>query len=34
VVPILDDSGGYVRLEDSSGARGWALREDVRPLDR
>jgi hypothetical protein len=32
VVPLLDVSGGYVRLEDSSGARGWARREDVRPL--
>jgi hypothetical protein len=32
VVPILDESGGYVRLEDSSGARGWALLEDVRRL--
>jgi tetratricopeptide (TPR) repeat protein len=32
VVPILDRSGHYVRLEDSSGARGWALAEDVRPL--
>jgi hypothetical protein len=32
VVPILDRSGDYVRLEDSSGARGWALAEDVRPL--
>lgn len=34
VVPILDASGPYVRLEDSSGARGWALAEDVRRLDR
>ena len=34
VVPILDRSGDYVRLEDSSGARGWALAEDVRPLER
>ncbi len=33
VVPILDRSGGYLRLEDSSGARGWALGEDVRSLD-
>jgi hypothetical protein len=33
VVPILDTSAGYVRLEDSSGARGWALGEDVRRLD-
>ena len=34
VVPVLDTSGGYVRIEDSSGARGWALAEDVRPLER
>jgi hypothetical protein len=34
VVPILEASGGYLRVEDSSGARGWALAEDVRPLDR
>jgi hypothetical protein len=34
VVPILDASGPYLRLEDSSGARGWALAEDVRRLDR
>ena len=33
VVPILDRSGGYVRIEDSSGARGWALGDDVRDLD-
>lgn len=33
VVPILDRSDGYVRLEDSSGARGWALADDVRSLD-
>jgi hypothetical protein len=32
VVPILDASGGYVRIEDSSGARGWARAEDVRRL--
>jgi tetratricopeptide (TPR) repeat protein len=33
VVPILDLSGGYVRVEDSSGARGWAAAGDVRPID-
>ena len=32
VLPILETSGGYVRVEDSSGARGWALATDVRPL--
>jgi hypothetical protein len=32
VVPILEASGDWVRLEDSSGARGWAARADVRPL--
>jgi hypothetical protein len=30
VVPILEGSGDYVRVEDSSGARGWALAPDVR----
>jgi hypothetical protein len=34
VVPILDASAGYFRIEDSSGARGWALAEDVKPLSR
>ncbi|HEY3216137.1 MAG TPA: SH3 domain-containing protein [Candidatus Eisenbacteria bacterium] len=33
VVPILESSGGYVRVEDSSGARGWALSVDVRPVE-
>ena len=33
VVPILDMSGDYVRVEDSSGARGWALASDVRWVD-
>jgi hypothetical protein len=33
VLPILETSGEYVRVEDSAGARGWASREDVRPLD-
>ena len=32
VVPILQRSGGYVRIEDSSGARGWARAEQVRPI--
>jgi hypothetical protein len=32
VVPILAESAGYLRLEDSSGARGWARSEDVWPL--
>jgi hypothetical protein len=33
VVPILESSGDYVRVEDSSGARGWALSADVRPVE-
>jgi tetratricopeptide (TPR) repeat protein len=33
VVPVLDASGEYVRIEDSSGARGWAVGSDVRRLD-
>jgi hypothetical protein len=32
VVPLLGRSGDYRRLQDSSGARGWASAEDVRPL--
>jgi Bacterial SH3 domain len=32
VVPLLERSGDYVRVEDSSGARGWASGEDVRGL--
>jgi len=32
VVPILERGGDYVRVEDSSGVRGWALAEDVRSL--
>src|SRR5262249_53885139 len=32
VVPLLETSGDYVRVEDSSGARGWAPAEDVRAL--
>jgi hypothetical protein len=34
VVPLLQQSGGFVRVEDSSGARGWASALDVRALDR
>jgi tetratricopeptide (TPR) repeat protein len=34
VVPVLDATGEYLRIEDSSGARGWALGADVRRLDR
>jgi hypothetical protein len=34
VVPILDASGDYLRIEDSSGARGWTMGTDVRRLDR
>jgi hypothetical protein len=33
VVPVLDVSGPYLRVQDSSGARGWVLGEDVRRLD-
>jgi len=32
VVPLLERSGSYVRVEDSSGARGWAAADDVRAL--
>jgi Bacterial SH3 domain len=34
VVPILSESGDYLRVEDSSGARGWASAADVPRLDR
>lgn len=34
VVPVLAESGDYLRIEDSSGARGWAAALDVRRLDR
>ena len=34
VVPVLDASGPYIRVQDSSGARGWAHADDVRRLDR
>jgi Bacterial SH3 domain len=33
VVPLLERSGGWVRVEDSSGARGWAHTDDVWPLE-
>ncbi len=33
VVPVLEQSPGFLRIEDSSGARGWAADEDVRRLD-
>lgn len=33
VVPILTRSGRYLRIQDSSGARGWALVEQVWPLE-
>ena len=33
-VPVLDVSGPYLRVQDSSGARGWVLAEDVRRLDQ
>ena len=33
VVPILEASGAYLRVEDSAGARGWARAQDVRRLD-
>ena len=34
VVPILDPSGDWLRIEDASGARGWAHVADVRRLDQ
>jgi hypothetical protein len=33
VVPVLDTSGEWLRVEDNAGARGWARGEDVRRLD-
>jgi tetratricopeptide (TPR) repeat protein len=33
VVPILEPSGNWLRVEDASGARGWAHVADVRRLD-
>ena len=32
VVPLLGRSGDYVRVEDSSGVRGWAAAADVPTL--
>ena len=34
VVPVLDASGPYLRVQDSSGAGGWVRAEDVRRLDQ
>jgi hypothetical protein len=34
VVPVLEASGEWLRVEDNAGARGWARWEDVRRLDR
>jgi len=34
VVPVLETSGGWLRVEDNAGARGWARTADVRRLDR
>jgi hypothetical protein len=34
VVVVLDESGDYLRVEDSSGARGWAGTADAWRLDR
>jgi hypothetical protein len=33
-VPVIERSAAYLRVEDSSGARGWAHVDDVWPLDR
>jgi uncharacterized protein YgiM (DUF1202 family) len=32
-VPVLDVSAEYLHVQDSSGARGWVLAEDVRRFD-
>jgi hypothetical protein len=32
VVPVLEPGETWLRIEDASGARGWAHRDDVRPL--
>jgi len=34
VVPVLGASGAYLRIQDSSGARGWVTDDDVWRLDR
>jgi hypothetical protein len=33
VVPVLETSGAWLRVEDNAGARGWAYADDVRRLD-
>jgi len=33
VVPVLEASGAWLRVEDNAGARGWAHSADVRRLD-
>ena len=33
VVPVLETSGAWLRIEDNAGARGWARADDVRRLD-
>jgi Bacterial SH3 domain len=33
VVPVLEESGAWVRVEDNAGARGWAHVADARRLD-
>ena len=33
VVPVLESSGEWVRVEDNAGARGWAHVADARRLD-
>jgi hypothetical protein len=33
VVPVLETSGAWLRVEDNAGARGWAHVDDVRRLD-
>jgi hypothetical protein len=33
VVPVLEESGTWLRVEDNAGARGWAHAEDARRLD-
>jgi len=33
IVPVLEASGAWLRVEDNAGARGWAHVDDVRRLD-
>jgi hypothetical protein len=33
VVPVLETSGAWLRVEDNAGARGWAHVDDMRCLD-